>query len=142
VDVVLGVGLKSRLDRSGVIPYPIIDLEWQIDDHWKLRSHGRGLAVEYAFDSSLEVFLRGRLENRRYRLDSRPGMASRGSVRERQIPVGIGFRWKINRNFRIGAVAGVMAYHQLRVRDRDRDTIGKISADPAPFLEVRIDLRP
>ena len=142
LELVLGVGLKSRLDRSGPRPYPLIDLEWMINDNWKLRSHGQGLALEYKFNDELKVFVRGRVAARRYRLDHRPGDANRGTVRDRQIPVGVGFRWVANQHIRIGAVAGVMAYHQLRVRDTNRDTIRSLSADPAPYFELRIDLRP
>jgi hypothetical protein len=142
LDLILGVGLKSRLDRSGPRPYPLVDLEWRIDDSWTLHSHGKGLAVEYAVNNAFKIFLRGRIESRRYRLDNRLGLASRGTVRDRQIPVGLGFRWVANRNIRIGVVAGVMAYHQLKVRDRNRDTIESISADPAPYFELRIDFRP
>ncbi len=141
-DLILGAGLKSRLDRRNPRPYPLIDLEWNIDDHWRLRSHGQGLALEYAIDDDLSVFVRGRLESRRYRLDVRPGPASRGTVRDRQIPVGLGFRWAARRHFSVRVVAGVMAYHQLKVRDDNRNTIASVSADPAPFFEVLIDLRP
>jgi hypothetical protein len=142
LELILGVGLKSYLDRSAPRPYPLIDLEWMINDKWKLRFHGQGLAIEYNFNDRLKVFVRGRLEARRYRLDSRLGPANRGTVRDRQIPVGLGFRWVANRHIRIGAVAGVMAYHQLRVRDTNRDTIQSISADLTPYFELRIDLRP
>jgi hypothetical protein len=48
----------------------------------------------------------------------------------------------VNRNFRIGASAGVMAEHKIKVRDRNRNTIGSINSDPAPYFEVRIDFRP
>jgi len=141
-ELIVGAGLRSRLDRSGPRPYPLIDLEWKISDRWKLRSHGEGLAVEYALADGLLLFVRGRIESSRYRLDARPGPASRGTLRDRQIPVGVGFRWAVGRHLRIGAVAGVMAYHQLKVRDDHRNTIETSSADPAPFFEVRFDLRP
>jgi hypothetical protein len=142
LDVVLGAGLKSRLDRSSPGVYPLVDLEWMIDEHWKLRVHGAGIALEYRFSDSFKLFLRGAIESRSYRLDDRLGPASRGTVRDRQSPVGVGFRWVINRHFRIGAAAGVMVEHKLKVRDQSRSTIASISADPAPYLEVRIDLRP
>ncbi len=141
-DLIVGVGLKSRLDRSGPRPYPLIDLEWTIDDTWRLRSHGQGLVLEYAINDAFKMFLRGRVETRRYRLDNRLGPANRGTVRDRQIPVGLGIHWMVNRNLRVVAIAGVMAYHQLKVRNRSRDTIRSISADPAPYFEVRINLRP
>jgi hypothetical protein len=98
--------------------------------------------LEYALNDAFKLFLRGRVESRSYRLDDRLGPASRGTVRDRQIPVGLGFRWMVNRNLRVGVVAGVMVDHQLRVRDRSRDTIQSISAGPTPYFEVRIDLRP
>ena len=142
LDVILGGGLKSRLDRSSPRPYPLVDVEWMISDAWKLRIHGPGAALEYRFNDGFKIFLRGQMATRRYRLDDRLGPASRGTVRDRQIPVGVGFKWVVNRNFRIGATVGVMAQHKIKVRNNNNDTIGSISSDPAPYFELRIDLRP
>jgi len=142
LDMILGAGLKSRLDRSSPSVYPLVDIEWMIDERWKLRVHGAGIALEYRVGDTLKLFLRGALESRTYRLEDQLGPASRGTVRDRQLPVGVGFRWVIHRRFRIGAAAGVMVEHKLKVRDRSRSTIASISADPAPYFEVRIDLRP
>ncbi len=142
LDVIIGGGLKSRLDRSSPRPYPLIDLTWMISDDWKFRVHGPGVALEYRFSDAFKIFLRGRLVRRRYRLDDRPGPMGGGTVRDRQVPVGLGFRWAVNRHFRFGATAGVMALHKIKVRDRNRETLGSISADPAPYFELRIDFRP
>ncbi len=142
LDVIIGGGLKSRLDRSSPRPYPLIDLTSIISDDWKFPIHGPGVALEYRFSDAFKIFLRGRLATRRYRLDNRLGPVGRGTVRDRQIPVGLGLRWVVNRNFRIGASAGVMALHKIKVRNRNRDTVGSINSDPAPYFEVRIDLRP
>ncbi len=142
LDMILGAGLKSRLDHSSPTLYPLIDIEWMIDERWKLRVHGAGIALEYRVADALKLFVRGALESRSYRLEDHLGPASRGTVRDRQLPVGVGFRWVIHRRFRIGATAGVMVEHKLKVRDSSRSTISSISADPAPYFEVRIDLRP
>jgi len=140
--LILGGGLKSRLDRSSLGPYPLIDLEWMISDAWRLQIHGPGALLEYKFSDAFKVFARGQMTTRSYRLDDRLGAAGRGTVRDRQLPVGLGFRWAAHRNFRIGISAGVMVEHKLKVRDRHRHTIGSISADPAPYFELQIDLRP
>jgi hypothetical protein len=141
-ELILGGGLKSRLDRSSVSPYLLVDLEWIISDAWKFRVHGPGAILEYRFNDAFKIFLRGQMATRRYRLDNRVGPAGRGTVRDRQIPVGLGFKWAVNRNFRIGASVGVMAQHKIKVRNSNNDTIGSISSDPAPYFELRIDLRP
>ena len=141
-ELIIGGGLKSRLDRSSARPYPLVDLEWIISDAWKFRIHGMGAVLEYRFNDAFKILLRGKMATRRYRLDNRVGPAGRGTVRDRQIPVGLGFKWAVNRNFRIGASIGVMAQHKIRVRNSNNDTIGSISSDPAPYFEVRIDLRP
>ncbi len=142
LDVIIGGGLKSRLDRSSPRPYPLIDLTWIISDDWKFRIHGPGVALEYRLSGAFKIFLRGRLVRRRHRLDDRLGPVGGGTVRDRQVPVGLGFRWAVNQHFRIGATAGVMAVHKIKVRDSDRKTLGSISADPAPYFELRIDFRP
>jgi len=142
LDMILGAGLKSRLDHSSPNVYPLVDIEWMIDERWKLRVHGAGIALEYRLGDAAKLFVRGALESRSYRLEDHLGPASRGTVRDRQLPVGVGFRWVIHRRFRIGATAGVMVEHKLKVRDSSRSTISSVSADPAPYFEVRIDLRP
>jgi len=148
LELILGVGLASTLDRSGPRPYPLIDLEWQITEKWRFRTHGEGASVEYEVDPAFHIFLRGHVESSRYRLDSRPGpgnqpgSASRGTVRDRQILVGLGFRWRVHPNVRIGAAAGVMAYDQIKVRDKSGNNIQSITADPAPYIELRIDFLP
>ncbi|MBW2495443.1 MAG: hypothetical protein JRE43_11875 [Deltaproteobacteria bacterium] len=141
-ELIVGGGLKSRLDRSSPRPYPLVDLEWMISDAWKFRIHGPGAVLEYRFNPACKIFLRGQMMTRRYRLDNRVGPVGRGTVRDRQIPVGFGIKWAANRNFRIGASVGVMAQHKIKVRNSNNDTIGSISSDPAPYFEVRIDLRP
>jgi hypothetical protein len=142
LDLVLGIGLSSRLDRSSPTLFPVISFKWYIDENWTLRSTGRGLSIERKFGENLVGFVRGRFESRTYRLDARAGPTNRGTLRDRQLPVGLGVRWRINRHFRLTAMAGVLAYHQLRTRNRNRDDIVKVTGDPAPYFQFRIDMRP
>jgi hypothetical protein len=142
LELALGIQISSKLLESGVSVSPVFDLDWKINDRWRLGNYGAGLRVEYRPRRGLVLFAQSRLKSRSYRLDDRGGTIGKASVRSREIPVGIGVRWDALDVLRVTVTAGVMAYYELRIQDEDRNTLGRETADPAPYLELRFDLRP
>ena len=143
LEIALGVGVGTKLVKSGVTVRPRFEFDWKITDSWRLTSYGQGLQILYAVNDRLALFARGRLESRRYRLDRRPGAVGRGAIRDSRIPAGLGVRWQLGRYLRISGVAGVIANHEFRLRDGNGDSVGStVSGDPAPYFELRFDLRP
>lgn len=142
LELALGIQLSSKLLESGISVSPVFDLDWKINDHWRLCNYGAGLRVEYRVRRGLVLFAQSRLKNRSYRLDDRGGSIGKGSVRSREVPVGIGVRWDALDVLRVTVLAGAMAYYELRVQDEDRNTLGTETADPVPYFELRFDLRP
>lgn len=143
LELALGVGVGSRPARSGVAVRPLFELDWWITDSWRLSSSGQGARILYAMSDRLAFFGRGTLQNRRYRLDKRPGAIGRGSITDRQIPAELGVRWQIGRHVRLTGAVGVVAYHKLRLRDSDGDKVGSsVTGDPAPYFRIRLDLQP
>jgi Na+-transporting methylmalonyl-CoA/oxaloacetate decarboxylase gamma subunit len=137
----LGFKLSSKLLGSGVRASPVAHLDWRISDRWRLRNYGAGLRVDYRVTPDVVLFARSRFKSRRFRLDDRGGGIGKGSVRSRQVPAGIGVRWDALDSLRVTVLAGVMAYHQLRIEDEDENTLGTATADPAAFFQLRFDLR-
>ena len=143
LELALGVGVGTKLVKNGVSVSPRFEVDWKITDSWRLTTYRQGLQILYAVNERLAVFARSRLESRRYRVERRSGAVGRGSLRDRQIPVGLGVRWQLSRYVRVTGVAGVIADHELRFRNGDGDSVGNtVTSDPAPFFELRFDLRP
>ncbi len=141
LEVAAGISIGTRLLGNGVGVSPFVEFDWSINDDWLLRSYGLGLQLERVLTERLRLFVRARLEGRSYRLDDRGGAIGRGKIQVRQLPAGLGFRWDLARRFRLTAAVGAIAYHRLRVKSEDNDTIGSATADPSPYVMIRFDLR-
>jgi hypothetical protein len=141
LDVLLGAGLQTRLDRDGPGVMPVVSITWWPIPPLRLRAYTHGVRIDYDVSEKLRLFARMRLQSKRYRLETRPGPTGQGTLRERRLPVGLGVLWKHSEGLEVGLFGGVVAWHQLRAYDSDRDRIDSESADPAPLFELRIDWR-
>ena len=142
VEIVTGVSVSSRLDRNNVRVMPLLSFAWQATDRLRIRGSASGARIDFDLNDTVRLFARARIQTERYRLDRRPGLTGAGTVRDRSIPVGLGVLWKFHERLRLSLFGGVVAYHQIRTYDGNRDTIRSITSDPAPVFEIRIDLRP
>jgi hypothetical protein len=142
VEIVTGVSVSSRLDKNSVRVMPLLSFAWHVTDRVRIRGSTSGARVDFDLTDTVRLFARARIRNERYRLDRRPGPTGAGTVRDRSIPVGLGVWWEFHERLRLSLFGGVVAYHQIRTYDGDRDGIRSITSDPAPFFEIRIDLRP
>lgn len=142
LEVAAGLSIGTKLMKGGVGVSPLIEVDWRINDDWRLRSYGVGLELERRLTGRLRLFARARLEGRSYRLEDRGGTIGKGKIHIRQLPTGLGLSWDLARRFRLTAALGAIAYHRLRVKNDDDDTIGSETADPSPYVMVRFDLRP
>lgn len=143
LELIAGLALRSRLAGGGLKLRPLVEFDWQIDDAWRLRSRGLGLELERMLTDELTVFASARLESARYRLADRGGSVGRGMFRVRQLPAGLGFRWRISPCWRVRLMAGAVAYHQLRIEDDDRDTLeSETASGPQAFVSLQLDFSP
>jgi hypothetical protein len=142
LEVAAGLSIRTRLLRDGIGVSPLIEVDWRINDDWRLRSYGVGLELERRLTERFRLFARARLEGRSYRLEDRGGTIGKGRIQVRQLPTGLGFRWDLTRRFRLTAALGAIAYHRLRVKSEDDETIGSETADPSPYVMIRFELRP
>ena len=141
LEVAAGISLGSRLLRSGVGISPLLEFDWRINEDWKLKSYGTGLQLERTLTDDWIVFTRARLEGSSFRLADRGGAVGKGSLRVRQVPVGLGVQWKPLRMLRLRLTAGVVAYNQMRLKNENNDIVTRITSDPAPYVAFRVDLR-
>lgn len=141
LEVAVGLSLGNRLLHGGVKVGPLLEFDWRIDDDWKLSSYGLGLQLERRLGERLVLLTRARLESASFRLADRGDELGKGLLGTRQLPVGVGLRWRPFRFLRVSGLVGVVAYQRLRIKDGDDHTVGKATADPAPYGSLRIDLR-
>jgi hypothetical protein len=140
LEVAAGVRIGTELLDSGVSVSPFLEFDWRINRRWRLKSYGLGLEIERLLTERLRLLTRARLESSSYRLADRGDEIGRGAIRVRQLPVGIGLRWDVLPHLRITALAGAIAYNQLRVENEDDEVLSKSRADASPYVSLRFDV--
>jgi hypothetical protein len=142
LQVIVGVGVSSRLGESGVSVSPVIDLDWHFAEHWRVRTRGRGAQLEYAIDDDLTVFVSGQVENRSYLLEDRGAGIGEGRVSDSSVPVGLGVRWDVSPVAELTLTGGAVLRHELSTEDEDGTELGHARAGPTPFLGITLELKP
>lgn len=141
LELALGVSVRTKLRTGSLSVAPVAEVDWRINDQWKLSSQGMGLQLERRLGERFTLFTRARWEGSSYLLDDRGVGIGDAFLRIRQLPAGVGFWWNAGRHLRITALAGVMAIHKLRVEDEKGREIDTDTADPSPYFLVRFDLK-
>lgn len=136
----LGLTVGVAPDSGDVELGPLATFRWNVTDRVTLRDRGLGLQLEYRFSPQLELFVSGFRESDSYRLDDRAGLEL--SFRDRQILIGGGFEWKLNRYLRLNTELGAVTSRQVRVTDDDLGTLVSETGDPGLYIDVRVELRP
>jgi hypothetical protein len=141
LELAVGFSIRTQLLDGGVGVGPLFEFDWRISERWKLKSYGTGLQLEFDVSEDLTVRTRARIESSSFRLDERPGGVGKGSLRVRQLPVGLGVQWRPWDFLRLRIIAGAMTLNNLRVKNEDGDVLGSSSSNVAPYFSVRVDLR-
>jgi hypothetical protein len=67
----------------------------------------------------------GKYRGIRWRLDDREdARINEVSLRDRQVPIGVGILWKFFGGRRLPGDIGILVYRQLKVTNEDKDTFG------------------
>jgi hypothetical protein len=129
----LGAVLRSRLEDRALIR-PIISLDWQIAEQWRLASHSgvgtSGATLSYKPFETVTFTLDGAWEDREYRLDD-DAAAPDGVARDLRIPFSLGATWNITRQVALSGHAGITAYQQYQLLDSDGNKMSEIKTKPA-----------
>ena len=140
LELILGVGVGSRLAESGINVSPVYEIDWRFADRWRLNLRGLRGEVEYQLAEGFALFVNGRLDGRTYLLENRGPGIGKGYLRHRFAPVGLGMR--IDTRFvKLSLTAGAVVYQQLQTEDEDREELGKTTSKPGPFFEISITPR-
>jgi hypothetical protein len=143
ITVVLGVSVSSRIVGGGASVNPFGQLAWKIDDRHTLSTSGLGLRLRSKWNESIRTDVFAKYKGRRWRLDDREGSgANRGSLRNRGLPIGVGLQWKFLKGWRLRTEFGLVAYRQLKVTDKDGDSIDNETANaPGVFGSFMLQRR-
>jgi len=140
--IAVGAELGSRIDGSGIRIGPVATFRWNVTDRFTVRSRGIGLQLEYALTPRFEVFVTGLRESDTFRLERRPGFPDDLTFRDEAVLAGVGFEWKVSKHVRLNVEGGAVPWRKLRVKSRDRGDLFEEKADPGPYFEVRLEMRP
>jgi len=140
LELILGVGVGSRLAEGGIGVSPVYEIDWRIADRWRLNLRGLRGEIEYKLSERIAAFVGGRFEGRTYLLEDRGPGIGKGYLRHRFVPVGLGIRLDAE-YVKLSLMAGAVVYQQLEAEDEDQDELGKTTSRPAPFLEVSVTPR-
>jgi hypothetical protein len=139
-----GVLLSSQLEDS-ILAIPLLLIYWEFGDDLALSNilgpetypTGAGLELAWRPDSSVELSIGGRYEDRRFRLDdSGPANRANGVGQDTGLPIWIRATWKFRGGFRVDVVGGVSLFNTYELDDSVGNEIGKTDLDPTPFLGV------
>lgn len=136
----LGLGVASRLE-SGARIFPVVGVEWQISDAVELRSEGLGFRLTNQLNDRWSAYLRASHEDREFRLDDRNDANPNGVVRNRTVPVGIGFEWRSSRRLSVNLEGGIIALQKYDIQDSSGQTLREIETDSSGYIGLKIDRR-
>lgn len=141
-----GLGVSSQLDDS-VLVYPVLFLDWTINDDMTLTSVAgpvglafTGLEFVWAFAEEYELAAGFRYEFRRFRLDD-TGFAPNGVGEDSSFPVWARFSYRFNENIAADLYAGFVTGTTFKVDSLDGVQLGEDDTDLAPMIAftVRVD---
>lgn len=136
-----GLGVVSQLEDSARV-YPILILEWEINDQLSLTSStaasatgDTGIELVYQIAGPWETAIGAASRFRRFRLDDN-GPAPDGVGQDRSIPVWGRVSYTFNDHFKLNVYAGVNAAGNLRLEDSDGNRIARENYDAAAFVGI------
>jgi len=134
----IGVGVFSRIEETGALPFPIVD--WRFSDRWRLinplaagPTGPAGLELDYVFNDDWTLGVGAAWRRVRFRL-SETGPVPGGVGEERGLPVFLRATHRLGAQSSIHLFAGVVAAGELRVEDPSGNPLRKTEFDPAPFV--------
>ena len=152
LSVVVGLGMGSRMDRSGVGFSPIIQVEWQVTDDIEVQTEGLGIRLGTRISDSFTATFSTGFQGSRYRLGTRNGFieegnpnsgrVGKGTLRDRRLHVALGLIWKPSDRWRVRGSIGMVPYQQYTTKDHNGDTLDKSTINSPAFASgIAIEYR-
>jgi hypothetical protein len=137
--IVLGVGVESRIGRSGVRFRPTGSLHWKISERWKIRTRGLGAQIDYAIIRPVSFFATAHRFWDNFALDQTTAKGQTVVFRDRpEALVGGGFKWQITKRLRLIAEGGVVIGRKLNARVDGENILSSMRADPHGYFDLRL----
>lgn len=134
-----GIIVSEELE-DGTDILPILFINWQIAENWKLATssgfgatQGPGLKLSYQTDSDFEVFAGLRSESMRFRLD-REGIAPHGVAEDEYYRFAIGVDYRPSQAIQLQALIGYGFGGELKLDDANGNRIAKEDYDGSVIL--------
>jgi hypothetical protein len=127
-----GVLALARLEDDALV-VPVLGLDWEITDDWRLRSIGPGAELTWQATEEWGFFLRGLYRPRDFRLAEDATVPS-GVLRERAFPVSIGIEWKPSERVTATVFGGAILGGQLRLTEEDGGEVLEENFDVTPIV--------
>ena len=141
----IGAGVFRQIDKTRV--FPLLIVNWQIDDDWRVGNPfqagpagGAGLELVRALGAQWELAAGASFRDYRFRLRS-DGPAPDGVGRHEGVPVFARLTRQLGSQGHIDLYAGAVTAGKLRVLDRTGATLSSSSYHPAPLLAASATLR-
>jgi hypothetical protein len=135
----LGGGIESNLEDPATI-FPIVSLSGTSSGKWSLEARGFGVRLGYAANEHWGFGVAGRYDRRDWRLaesDRVPG----GIFRDRRVAMGADVEWKPSCDVTFALAGWWTLEHDVKVDDRDGDTVTRVDADPSFMLSLGLVVR-
>jgi len=140
----VGAGVFRQIDKTRV--FPLLIVNWQIDDHWRVSNPfqagpagGAGLELVRALGSQWELAAGASFRDYRFRLRD-DGPAPGGIGRNEGVPVFARLTRQLGPRGHIDLYAGAVTAGKLRVLDANGATLSSSSYHPAPLLAASATL--
>ncbi len=139
----IGIAVLSQIAADARFT-PSIGVNWLPDPHWAVRvgavpaTGGAAAAGEVAYRiiDPLEIGLGLLYNQRRFRLND-SGLVRDGVGEDNNLPLRLRLGWNITPDISLNLLAGVALAGELRVEDRNGNTLVESNYDPAPYVGLR-----
>lgn len=140
----LGLGVVSQLEDD-VTVIPMLAVLWLPADLWAVRvgavpvngGAAAGVEVAYQFSEKWEAGLGLLYRKDRFRLND-SGPAPGGVGEDRFLPLRARLAWSVHPRISLNLIAGVALGGELRLEDKNGNTLRKEDYDPAAYVGLRV----
>ncbi|MFG0294002.1 MAG: DUF6268 family outer membrane beta-barrel protein [Phycisphaerales bacterium JB050] len=135
-----GAGVISRLEEDTLI-IPILTVQWQIDEDWRLESDGLGAKLTWSASEDLKLHGFARYSSRAYRTDENNSFLPGGAFVDSRFLLGAGATWSPAERFTISLEAGTSILQTFKFYNDSGNEISERDSDPQLMLRAGIEFR-
>ena len=131
--------VASALLADVPLAFPIIGLDWKLNDQLRIATRGPGLDVIMKLTPETTLTVKGRWDYRRYQLAGK-GPVPDGIFRDQRVNTSVELSRRFHRILELTLEAGTSVYQQYKLENSDEDTLETIQTDPQAFLGARLTI--